>query len=86
MRTCGSRKTGKLIYKFTGHWGEISAVRIRGDTVVSASTDMTVRVWSIRAKEEVLLLDEYGYEVRAAFLGFPGLQHTLLGPRCLSPF
>ena len=54
-----------MLYKFEGHFGEITAVRVRGDTVVSASVDLSVRVWSILAKEEVLMLDEYGYDVRA---------------------
>lgn len=44
-------KTGKRITKFVGHTDNIRAILVneRGDTVLTASSDQTVKVWSVTA-------------------------------------
>ncbi|KAJ2980305.1 hypothetical protein NUW58_g6977 [Xylaria curta] len=44
-------KTGKRVTKFVGHTGNIRAILVNedGDTVMTASSDQTIKVWSVTA-------------------------------------
>ena len=54
-RTCTA--SIRPLATLTGHDGAVNAIDCSGDTVVSASADRTIRVWSIAQKKCVCLVD-----------------------------
>lgn len=46
---------GGLEIAFVGHHGSVNALAVYpfGQFIISASSDMTIRVWSLKAKDEV---------------------------------
>ncbi|KAH8883806.1 WD40 repeat-like protein [Thozetella sp. PMI_491] len=68
-------KTGKSIAKFNGHTDNVRAILINGagDTVLTASSDQTVKVWSVTAGRCMHTLTMHNDSVWSLFAGDPEL-------------
>lgn len=68
-------KSGKGVTKFVGHTDNIRSVRVNesGDTVMTASSDQTVKVWSVTAGRCMYTLTMHNDSVWSLFSDHPEL-------------
>ena len=68
-------KTGKSITKFVGHTANIRAILVNeaGDTIMTASSDQTVKVWSITAGRCMHTLTMHNASVWSLYSDYPDL-------------
>ncbi|KAF9007675.1 WD40 repeat-like protein [Hymenopellis radicata] len=73
-RLIGKRRREHLLTTLIKHNGEVTSVSFSHDDryIVSASSDMTVRVWNAETGKEKLMLEGHTYDVNSASFSYDG--------------
>ena len=77
------RRSGKRITKFVGHTDNIRSILISqdGDTILTASSDQTVKVWSVTAGRCIYTLTMHNTSVWSLYSDHPRLSAFYSGDR-----